>query len=148
MDIYQSESLTHIMMHVMKLHRRTLHDLTQDVEVYPGQPPLLFRLADEDGQSQNELAQKLRVQPATLTVMITRMEKTGLVERRQDEQDHRLSRVFLTDKGRCAAEVLKETLQTLEQQCFEGFLQEEKLLFRRMLLHMYGNLNRIVQEDR
>jgi len=142
---HPSESLTHLMSHVMKLHRHTLHLLLQEqgIEVYPGQPPLLFRLSEEDGQSQKELAKKLRIQPATLTVMLTRMEKTGLVKRRPDERDQRISRVYLTEQGRQAIQAVKDTMQSLEVSSFEDFTTEEKLLLRRFLLHLQDNLKKL-----
>lgn len=140
MNLYQSDSLIHLMTHVIKLHRYHLHQLLQDYDVYPGQPPLLMRLSEKDGQSQNELAGQMQVKPATLTVMITRMEKTDLVRRRPDNQDHRISRVYLTEKGSEIAAKVKETLHTIETVCFTGFTLEEKLLLRRFLLHMYENM--------
>ncbi|MCS7459576.1 MarR family transcriptional regulator [Paenibacillus doosanensis] len=140
-----SEALTHTMSNIMRLHRHTLHLLLQQqgIEVYPGQPPLLFRLSEEDGQSQKELARKLRIKPATLTVMLTRMEKTGLVRRMSDTRDQRISRVFLTERGRQAIQAVKETMQSLELHTFEEFTAEEKLLLRRFLLHMQNNLKQI-----
>lgn len=132
---------------VMKLHRQTLHRLTQDVEVYPGQPPLLFRLMEQDGQTQHELAQKLKVQPATLTVMISRMVKNGHVERKRDERDQRVSRVYLTDKGRHAASVLRSTLHQMDDSCLESFSPEEKELLNRMLLRIQHHLLSFESKD-
>lgn len=133
-------TLMQLMGRVMKIHRHTLHRLTQDVEVYPGQPPLLFRLTEQDGQTQHELAQKMRVQPATLTVMISRMVKNGHVVRKRDERDQRVSRVYLTDKGRQAASVLRSTLHQMDDSCLESFSTEEKEQLKSMLLRIQHNL--------
>ncbi|SDE46438.1 DNA-binding transcriptional regulator, MarR family [Paenibacillus sp. UNCCL117] len=140
MDIRRSESIFHLMSHLMRLHRHHIHLHVQELDVYPGQPPLLFRLAERDGQSQRELAEQLRVKPATLTVMITRMQKNGLLERRPDADDQRVTRVYLTPKGEETTRRLKETLQTLEARNLESFLPEERLLLRRLLLQLYDNL--------
>lgn len=135
------DSLTHMMRHVLKLHRRETDRLIHEYEVYPGQPPVLFRLCEQDGLSQRELAQRVRLTPATLTVMLTRMEKTGLVERRPDAKDQRITRVYLTDKGRSALDSVGAAIQSVEARTFEGFLPEEKLLLRRLLMQMQQNLN-------
>ncbi|MCS7464973.1 MarR family transcriptional regulator [Paenibacillus doosanensis] len=140
MDYKHSDSLTHLMKSVLKLHRHNVDRLIQEYDVYPGQPPLLLRLAEQDGQIQKELAQKINIQPATLTVMITRMEKAGLLERRTDPEDQRVSRVYLTEKGRMATGKVKEALRTIEEACFGNFSLEEKLLFRRLLLQMQSDL--------
>lgn len=147
MDVYNFESLTHLMSHVMRLHRSTMHASMPQQELYPGQPPLLFQLYRHDGMSQRELADKLRITPATLTVMLNRMEKTGLVERKPDERDQRISRVYITDRGRSVHDEAKQVLKTLETQCFAGFTAEEKVLLRRFLLHMYENLKSVAPTD-
>ncbi|THF84272.1 MarR family winged helix-turn-helix transcriptional regulator [Cohnella fermenti] len=128
------------MRHVLKNHRFHVDRLIRDYDVFPGQPPLLLRLSDNDGLSQRELADSKGVKPATLTVMLQRMEKTGLLRRSADEKDQRVSRVHLTDKGRRAAEAVRQAMDEVETRCFEGFLPEEKLLLRRFLLHMQDNL--------
>nr|WP_230986482.1 MarR family transcriptional regulator [Cohnella fermenti] len=133
-------NLTHLMRHVLKNHRFHVDRLIRDYDVFPGQPPLLLRLSDNDGLSQRELADSKGVKPATLTVMLQRMEKTGLLRRSADEKDQRVSRVHLTDKGRRAAEAVRQAMDEVETRCFEGFLPEEKLLLRRFLLHMQDNL--------
>ncbi|MEJ8545099.1 MarR family winged helix-turn-helix transcriptional regulator [Brevibacillus borstelensis] len=138
-----SSALTHLMGHVMKLYRHNVDLLIQAYDVYPGQPPLLIRLAESDGQIQQELARKLTIKPATMTVMINRMVKTGLVERRNDPQDQRVSRVFLTEKGRRAEKAVREALREIEETCFAHFTPEEKVLFRRLLLQMHTDLEEL-----
>ena len=51
---------------------------------------MLFALYKKDGQSQKDLAKQLNINPATITVMLTRMEKAGLLERRKDPDDQRV----------------------------------------------------------
>jgi DNA-binding MarR family transcriptional regulator len=147
MDIYEAPSLDLVFVKVAKQHHNVVHALLSGKEVYPGQPPLLRALAERDGQSQKELAEKLQITPATLTVMLSRMEKAGLVIRKQDEADQRISRVFLTEKGRQAHLEVKEVLEGMDALCFHGFTPEEKIIFRRLLLAMYENLRRADQQD-
>jgi DNA-binding MarR family transcriptional regulator len=140
MDIHTSESLHFVFSKVMRTHYHKMHQLLQDQEVYPGQPPLLFALTRKDGQSQKELAEKMQITPATITVMLNRMVKTGLVERRADEKDQRVSRVYLTDKGRAAQVEVKETFKQMDARCFADFQEEDRVLLRRLMLKVYDNL--------
>ncbi|RAL24148.1 MarR family winged helix-turn-helix transcriptional regulator [Thermoflavimicrobium daqui] len=140
MEFDYSNALTHLMSHVLKLYRHNVDMLIGEYDVSPGQPPLLMRLAEKDGQIQKELARQIHVKPATLTVMINRMQKAGLVERKPDQIDQRVSRVYLTEKGRLATEAVKNALYTIEQKCFEHFSSEEKILFRRLLQQMHDDL--------
>ena len=136
-------SLQHTFIQVSKTHRNQIHALLAEkqVEVYPGQPPLLFALSRQDGQSQRELADSLQIKPATLTIMLNRMGKAGLIERQPDEKDQRVSRIYVTAKGKQAHEEVKAALKTVETTCFHGFTLEEKDLLQALLLRMYDNLH-------
>jgi DNA-binding MarR family transcriptional regulator len=140
MDIYTSDSLHFVFSKVMRTHWHKMHELLQNQEVFPGQPPLLFALTRKDGQSQKELAEQLHIQPATITVMLNRMVKTGLVERRTDDKDQRVSRVFLTEKGKLAQSEVREIFKAMDAQCFGNFPDEDKQLLRRLMLQVYDNL--------
>jgi DNA-binding MarR family transcriptional regulator len=61
---------------------------------------VLARLAEGDGLTQRELARRNGQDPTTLTRILQRMERSGLVERRDDREDARAFRVLLTPKGR------------------------------------------------
>ncbi|OBR62197.1 hypothetical protein A7K91_00775 [Paenibacillus oryzae] len=121
-------------------HQNLLQELLQDYELYPGQPPLMFSLEREPGRSQNELAKELSIQKATLTVMLNRMEKTGLVRRESDARDQRISRIFLTDKGKGLLVRLQRTLDVLEEQAMKGFSEEEKQVMTELLARIEKNL--------
>nr|WP_258525640.1 MarR family transcriptional regulator [Paenibacillus sp. YN15] len=140
MDIYKAEHVDSVFRRVSKLHHHTVSAYLSGREVYPGQPPLLRALTERDGQSQKELAEQMGITPATLNVMIARMEKAGLVERRADEADQRISRVYLTDRGRQAHQEVRNMIDLMEKTCFRHFTPEEKMIFRRLLLQMYENL--------
>jgi DNA-binding MarR family transcriptional regulator len=60
---------------------------------------LLFILRTEDGSSAGALAEAIRVTPSTLTRIMDRIVKGGLVRREADESDRRLVRHFLTPAG-------------------------------------------------
>lgn len=61
---------------------------------------VLRNLAEEDGLSQRELARRLSVEAPTLTRHLDRMAAEGLVKRRQDSVDRRVTRISLTAAGR------------------------------------------------
>jgi DNA-binding MarR family transcriptional regulator len=68
---------------------------------------LLANLERDDGQTLAELSRRMLVTAGNLTGLVDRAERDGLVERRADPRDRRLSRVFLTTKGqRLIAQVL------------------------------------------
>jgi DNA-binding MarR family transcriptional regulator len=61
---------------------------------------LLANLEREDGQTLAALSRRMLVTAGNLTGLVDRAERDGVVERRPDPSDRRLSRVWLTAKGR------------------------------------------------
>ena len=76
-----------------RLHRQRADELLNEIGLHVGQEMLLNVLWTEGEMSQTELANRLGIQPATLTVALRRLEKNGLVVRSRDPEDQRVSRV-------------------------------------------------------
>ena len=136
------ESISYLLAQVGKMHRNKAAELLAVVGLYVGQEMFLLHLWQEDGLTQTEIADCLCVQPATLTRMLDRMEKAGLIERRQDREDARVSRVYLTQASRDLQEPVEAVWQALERQTLATFTVEERLLLRRLLLQLLVNLGR------
>lgn len=134
------DSLYFIFLEILRYHYNLTHTLLDEIGVYPGQPPMLLVLNKEDGQSQKELSDKLNLKPATITVMLKRMEKEKLVVRRQDDEDQRVSRVYITEKGKEVFEKTNKVMKDIEKICFQNFTVEEKVILRRLLMQMRDNL--------
>jgi len=67
---------------------------------------VLFRLRDQEGLSQVDLADMLELQPISLVRLLDRLVEHGLVQRRSDPRDRRANRLFLTASGRQLADDL------------------------------------------
>jgi DNA-binding MarR family transcriptional regulator len=66
----------------------------------PGQGAVLFALLEHDGASMGELAARTSLAASSITQVISRMEKTGLVRRERDPNDGRAVRAHLTPLAR------------------------------------------------
>jgi len=61
---------------------------------------VLFRLREQEGLSQVDLAEVLELQPISLVRLLDRLVEQGLLERRHDPKDRRANQLFLTEAGR------------------------------------------------
>lgn len=147
MNFNDKDSLYNVFYQVIRLHYHRTHMMLDKIGVYPGQPPMLYFLEKEDGQSQKDLADKLNVKPATITVMLNRMEKSGLVLRKQDDEDQRISRVYITEKGKEVYKQVEETMSSIESECFYNFTEEEKIVLRRLFMQMRDNLKNVCEDE-
>jgi len=130
----------HLLARTCKLLRARAHTRLEDVGLYRGQQFVLFVLWENEGLSHSGLAERILVSPATTTNLLNRMEKAGLVERRPDPDDQRVSRVYLTDAGRSIRATAEATWQQIDEQVLAGFSSEERDLLERFLLRIQDNL--------
>jgi DNA-binding MarR family transcriptional regulator len=135
-----TESLSYLLVQVCKAHRGKAQELLTKIELHPGQEMLLLRLWPGDGLTQSELAGDMCISPATMTKMLDRMAKAGLVERRTDVEDQRVSRVYLTAEGRSLREPIEGIWHGIEAQSLVNLTMDERILLRRLLLQVYENL--------
>ena len=135
-----SETIGALLVQVCRAHRNKAQELLARIALHPGQEFLLINLWPQDGLTHTEIAEHLCVQPATLSRMLDRLVKTGLVQRQQDSGDQRVSRVYLTEKGQELLEPIQQTWDELERISFANLTPEERLLLRRILLQVSANL--------
>jgi MarR family transcriptional regulator, transcriptional regulator for hemolysin len=81
---------------------------------------VLFRLREQEGLSQVDLADVLELQPISLVRLLDRLVEHGLVERRHDPRDRRTNRLFLTENGR----QLVDDLDSLRESIATDVLQD------------------------
>ena len=142
----EPQTLDFLLAQVSRLHRHRAHGLLDGLGLYRGQPPVLFALWEQDGLTHGELAEKLEITPATVTRMIQRMEKTGFVQRKPDDSDQRISRVYLTEAGRAIRAKLQLVWDRMEVENFAGFNEDELTLLRTFLLRIRENLVHATEE--
>lgn len=74
----------------------------------------LIPLYEEDGLRMGEIARRARLSKQTMTELVRRLERDGLVERRPDPADARASLIFLTRRSRAFEPVAAETLGEMD----------------------------------
>jgi DNA-binding MarR family transcriptional regulator len=81
---------------------------------------VLFRLREQEGLSQVDLAEVLELQPISLVRLLDRLVEHGLLERRSDPKDRRANRLFLTKAGRQLADDLDSLRDAIATDVFQG----------------------------
>jgi len=134
------EKVGYLLARVCHAHRNKVHAELAKLNLHVGQEMFLLHLSEQEGMIQSELADCLCVQQATVTRMLDRLANAELVERRKDAEDQRVSRVYLTERGRSLLAPIANMWQQVEAQMMQGFTLEEKVLLRRFLLQLQSNL--------
>ncbi|HXV33344.1 MAG TPA: MarR family transcriptional regulator [Gaiellaceae bacterium] len=84
-------------------------------DVSPSYGSALVPLFEEDGLRLGELARRARLSKQTMTELVRRLERDGLVERRPDPTDGRAALVFLTPRTRAFGPVAAGVLLALDR---------------------------------
>ena len=135
-----TELLGYQLVQVCKAHRNKAESLLSEIGLHAGQEVILHHLWHEDGQTQSNLVDELCVQPATVTKSLDRLESAGLVRRRADAEDRRVSRVYLTDAGRSLHRQIENIWLEVEAASFGVLTAEEQETIRRLLQKVLKNL--------
>ena len=105
--------------------------------LHRGQGFALIHLWHNDGVSQRDLAKAKHVSPASVTNMLQRMERDGWIERRRDEADQRVVRVFLTEKAKGLRAKARSVFREMEEEFGSIFSDAERETLKRLLLKLH-----------
>lgn len=140
MDEKDNAQIQKMLMTVSHEYFVSLYHQMDEIGIHPGQVPLLVLLSREKELSQKEITVRLGLSAPTVTTSIRRMEKGNLVDRRQDEKDQRVSRIFLTEKGRKCTAQIQKIFDANEKKLIQGFSEAELCLFQRFCRQLKENI--------
>ena len=126
---------------VCRAHRTHVGELLATHGLHVGQEMVLVELWQDDGLRGGDLADRLGVEPPTITRTLRRLESCGLVERRADPEDARSLRVYLTGRGKALEEPVLRCWERAEQTVLAGMNDGDRQTFRRLLDRVKSNLD-------
>lgn len=120
--------------------RRDYSESLRELNLYVGQENLLYRLWLGDGITQMQICEHLKCEPPTVTNMVKSLEQNGFIYRKRDEQDARVMRIFLTNKGKKLEEPVDTKWRQEQDKLLHSISPEERLLLRQLLKKIENNL--------
>lgn len=108
--------------------------------VVPGQFAQLLTLYEEDGLTQRELCERVRIEQSTMANTLRRMERDGLVRRLPDPEDRRRTRIELTDRAQRLEPELAASARDVNAIAARGLNSRELAAFMRTLTRIIANL--------
>ncbi len=101
---------------------------------------ILYVLWQKDGVPIKTISDQCGLAITSLTSMLERMEKQGLIRRAADEKDKRKTLLFLTDKARDLREDYEAVSEQMSRFYYGGFTDEEIIRFEDDLRRVQKNL--------
>ncbi len=113
----------------------------QGIEAFNGaQGRILYVLWQEDGVPIKTISERCGLAITSLTTMLERMEKSGLIIRQQDSGDKRKTLIFLTDKAKTLKEDYDAVSDRMSAIFYQGFTEKEIRTFEEHLERIRLNL--------
>ena len=105
-----------------------------------GNPKIILYLLGNEGCQQSDIARYCYVKSATLSTVLSNMERNGVIERKHLEGNKRSYAIYLTDKGREAFKAVWSQLENATNIAFSDFSEEEIDEFRSYLRRIIANM--------
>ena len=136
------KTLHYLVMANHLLFQKSLIANIKDTDLTPGQPKVLDYLLYHDGVVQKEIAAACHIEPATITSVLLGMENKGLITRKNLNGNRRSLYVYLTDKGKAFAKRIETEFESIEENAFMGFTNEEKKMLTDFLIRVNQNMKK------
>jgi DNA-binding MarR family transcriptional regulator len=120
--------------------RRLFDERVRGLGLTGPQARLLLALDRHPNENQVFYAERLEIEPITLTRIVDRLEDAGWIERQSDPSDRRARILHLTDKSRSIIGRLRASVEALFEAMLHGFDPAERVLFDSLLDRIAANI--------
>jgi MarR family transcriptional regulator, organic hydroperoxide resistance regulator len=144
-DLPHHESDGYLVRDAHRAFQRLLERRIAPHGVTRGQWYFLRVLWTKDGLSQRELSDRVGMMEPTTVIALRSMEKAGLIRRLRSTEDRRVTHVRLTAKAKRMRDGLLKLARGINAQADDGISRDEIAVFRRVIMRMTENLDKVGQ---
>ena len=109
-----------LMHDVSRLRRSVFDEFMKPMAMTRSQWWILAHLSRHDGMIQSDLANVLDIGKAALGGLIDRLEASSFIERRPDDNDRRVKRIYLTSKGTQIIAEMRSRSHEMSERILDG----------------------------
>ncbi|MBU3114146.1 MarR family winged helix-turn-helix transcriptional regulator [Clostridium lacusfryxellense] len=137
-------------MHLLKLNNKIfrtaqgyLDKVLKEYELSSGSYPYLLILRENEGISQNKISKELGYDKAMSARTIIKLIKLGYLDRKEDENDSRAYKLFLTDKAKDTIPKVLNEIHGLVHLITMDLSEQEKHITIDSLSKVLNNIKRL-----
>ena len=135
----------HAYMRTLHSYRRLMAHSVSTHEIPPSQAHALREIGHAAGITQRDLAERMRISRPTLTVMLQKMEKAGLVERVADDADQRFTHLHLTAEGAAQHKRMHGVMGEIVSGVMGPLSEVDRAELARLLDLMHANITKALE---
>ena len=114
--------------------------INEGLNITPGQMAVLYTLYNGDSITITELSKRCYMDNSTLTGVIDRLEKAGLVMRSEHPEDRRQLVIDLTENAKGMETQIHDVMNLISKDMLAECTEEEIAVFRKVLLNIFDKL--------
>ncbi|TPE67012.1 MarR family winged helix-turn-helix transcriptional regulator [Halalkalibacterium halodurans] len=115
----------------------------KEYDLTKGQYLYLVRICESPGIIQEKLAEMIKVDRTTAARAIKKLEHNGFIEKRDDEHNKKIKKLFPTEKGKSVYPIIKRENDHSNRVALAGFSEEEV----EKMLHLLQRVRKNVEVD-
>lgn len=112
----------------------------KEYDLTKGQYLYLVRICENPGIIQEKLAEMIKVDRTTASRAIKKLEMNGFIEKKEDEHNKKIKRLFPTDKGKQVFPIIKRENDYSNSVALTGFSEREAETIFHLLKRMRKNI--------
>jgi DNA-binding MarR family transcriptional regulator len=125
---------------VYRLTQSIFNYKLKELEISSGQYDFLLVIAKNEGMSQKDLGEMLYVEKSSTAKAVRKLLDKGYIFKEQAENDKRYDALYLTEKGRAAAVLVKDAFAEMIEVLSKGIPDEQIKQTVEVLKKVIGNL--------
>ncbi len=122
--------------------KMSFNQLIKSHGISPEQWSVIFRVVENDGISQKELADSTYKDQGNLTRMIDKLVEKDYLYRKSDDSDRRAIQLFATDKSKSLVEDVIPISNLYNEQLTKDFSENEQVKLIELLNRVYNNIQK------
>ncbi|MCS0787992.1 MarR family winged helix-turn-helix transcriptional regulator [Cytobacillus firmus] len=114
----------------------------KELDLTKGQYLYLVRICENPGIIQEKLAEMIKVDRTTAARAIKKLEVNGFIEKKDDEQNKKIRKLFPTEKGKKAFPFIMREHEYSNAICLEGLSEKEAETIFKLLQRVRKNVEK------
>lgn len=137
--------MKNISIYLKEITQAEYHRVDKKLQKYnlvKGQASLLSTIKENNGATQNELADMFNVKYSSMSERLNKLEILGYITKDIDDTNQRYKRIYITSTGKKAVTQANKTLTEFEEKLYKGFTKKDKKQLETYLEKMLSNLEK------
>ncbi|MCR6501681.1 MarR family winged helix-turn-helix transcriptional regulator [Shinella sp. CPCC 101442] len=120
---------------------------TAGLGLTPGEARTLVRIATLEGSRQLDIAQRMGIEPMTLSTYLDRLQSLGFIERRPDPSDRRAKLIYTTLTAGALISNIRDEQIELMRHVTSGIGEQDLEAMREKLKRLRANLSALEEDS-